>query len=169
MYFFFYPLFFFFFQAEDGIRDRTVTGVQTCALPIFGSPADVPLWDAIAKGELPGPRILTAVQPLEGQGEKTGTPDEIRAFVRKQKAAGADLSKIFASESIRKGGGMTLSQEQLNAACDEANKQGLRTLVHAYKEAVGAAARAGCTEVEHGTLATDDDLRLLAEHGTYLD
>src|SRR5207248_4004553 len=27
--------FFFFFQAEDGIRDRTVTGVQTCALPIF--------------------------------------------------------------------------------------------------------------------------------------
>src|SRR5437867_9505502 len=29
----------FFFQAEDGIRDRTVTGVQTCALPIsFGQP-----------------------------------------------------------------------------------------------------------------------------------
>src|SRR5207248_8886432 len=28
-------LFFFFFQAEDGIRDRTVTGVQTCALPIY--------------------------------------------------------------------------------------------------------------------------------------
>src|SRR5437867_10162560 len=27
--------FFFFFQAEDGIRDRTVTGVQTCALPIY--------------------------------------------------------------------------------------------------------------------------------------
>src|SRR5207248_4912045 len=29
----------FFFQAEDGIRDRTVTGVQTCALPISGAPA----------------------------------------------------------------------------------------------------------------------------------
>src|SRR5256885_7441296 len=29
-------LFFFFFQAEDGIRDYKVTGVQTCALPIFG-------------------------------------------------------------------------------------------------------------------------------------
>src|SRR2546430_3424429 len=29
--------FFFFFQAEDGIRDLTVTGVQTCALPIFGT------------------------------------------------------------------------------------------------------------------------------------
>src|SRR6266516_43133 len=32
---FLFFLFFFFFQAEDGIRDRTVTGVQTCALPIF--------------------------------------------------------------------------------------------------------------------------------------
>src|SRR5699024_11389696 len=31
---FMYLFFFFFFQAEDGIRDRNVTGVQTCALPI---------------------------------------------------------------------------------------------------------------------------------------
>src|SRR5205823_9254311 len=30
-------LFFFFFQAEDGIRDKLVTGVQTCALPILCS------------------------------------------------------------------------------------------------------------------------------------
>jgi len=134
-----------------------------------GSPRDVPLRDAIAKKLLPGPRILTAIQPLEGQGEKTGTPDQIREFVRKQKVAGADLIKIFASESIRKGGGMTLSQEQLNAACDEANKQGLRTLVHAYKNAVRAATLAGCTEIEHGTMATDDDLKLVAEHGTYFD
>src|SRR5436189_2007707 len=33
----FFFLFFFFFQAEDGIRDTSVTGVQTCALPIFHS------------------------------------------------------------------------------------------------------------------------------------
>ena len=31
---FFFIIFFFFFQAEDGIRDTSVTGVQTCALPI---------------------------------------------------------------------------------------------------------------------------------------
>lgn len=134
-----------------------------------GSPNDIPLRDAIAKGILPGPRILTAAEPLEGKGEATGTPDEIRAFVRKQRESGADLIKIFASESIRKGGGMTLSQEQLNAACDEAHKQGLRTLVHAYKDAVRAATLAGCTQIEHGTLATDDDLRLMAAKGTYLD
>src|SRR5438093_1570955 len=118
---------------------------------------------------LRGPRILTAVEPLEGRGEKTGTPDEIRTFVRKQKEAGADLIKIFASASIRQGGGMTLSQDQLNAACDEANKQRLRTLVHAYKDAVRAATIAGCTEVEHGTMATEEDLKLMAERGTYLD
>jgi imidazolonepropionase-like amidohydrolase len=135
----------------------------------IGSPLDIPLRDAIAKGTLPGPRILTAVEPLTGRGEQTGTPDQIRAFIRKQKEAGADLIKIFASQSIRQGGGMTLSQEQLNAACDEAKKQGLRTLVHAYKDAVRAATLAGCTEIEHGTMATDDDLRLMAAKGTYLD
>jgi imidazolonepropionase-like amidohydrolase len=134
-----------------------------------GAPNDVPLRDAISKGLLAGPRILTAVNPLQGRGERTGTPDDIRAYIRKQKEAGADLIKIFASESIRTGGGMTMSQEQLNAACDEANKVGLRTLVHAYKDAVRAATLAGCTEIEHGTLCTDDDLKLMAEKGTYFD
>ncbi len=64
---------------------------------------------------------------------------------------------------------MTLSFEQLSAACDEAKKQGLRTLVHAYKEAVMAATLAGCTEVEHGTFATSEDLKAMAEKGTYFD
>jgi len=134
-----------------------------------GSPTDLPLRDAIARGELPGPRILTAVDPLIGRGEQTGTPDEIRAFIRKQKESGADVIKIFAAQSIRQGGKLTLSQEQLNAACDEAKKLGLRTLVHAYGDAVRAATLAGCTQIEHGTLATDDDLKLMAERGTYLD
>src|SRR5437868_7868493 len=134
-----------------------------------GSPADIPLRDAIAKGSLPGPRILTSAEPLVGRGPQTGTPEEIRAFIRKQKEAGADVIKIFASQSIRSGGGMTLSPEQLNAACDEAKKVGLRAVVHAYKEAVRAATLAGCTQVEHGTMATDDDLKLMAAKGTYLD
>lgn len=135
----------------------------------IGSSSDIPLRDAIAAGRLPGPRILTSAEPLFGRGPQTGTPDEIRAYLRKQKEAGADVIKIFASQSIRQGGGMTLSQEQLNAACDEAKKLGLRTVVHAYKDAVRAATLAGCTQVEHGTLATDDDLKLMAAKGTYLD
>ena len=155
------------YQAASNAWVTLMAGFTT--VQSVGAPNDIPLRDAIAKGILPGPRILTANEPLEGRGEATGTPDEIRAYVRKQKQAGADLIKIFASKSIRQGGGMTLSQEQLNAACDEAKKQGLRTLVHAYKEAVRAATLAGCTEVEHGTLAADDDLKLMAEKGTYFD
>src|SRR5229473_7690009 len=43
-------MYFFFFQAEDGIRDKLVTGVQTCALPISRSHANTlaPCSDAIA-------------------------------------------------------------------------------------------------------------------------
>jgi imidazolonepropionase-like amidohydrolase len=133
-----------------------------------GSPADVALRDAIAKGEIPGPRVLTSVESLMGQGEKSGTPDQIRAFVGKQKAAGADLIKIFANYSLRNST-LMLSPEQLNAACDEAKKLGLRTLVHAYKEAVRAAIDAGCTEIEHGVGATDADLKIMAEKALYLD
>nr|HEV7952676.1 amidohydrolase family protein [Candidatus Acidoferrales bacterium] len=155
------------YQAASNAFVTLMAGFTT--VQSVGAPNDVPLRDAIAKGLLPGPRILTAVEPLQGRGERTGTPEEIRAYIRKQKDAGADLIKIFASASIRQGGGMTVSQEQLNAACDEAKKLGLRTLVHAYKEAVRAASLAGCTEVEHGTLSTDDDLRVLAERGTYFD
>src|SRR2546422_7058270 len=81
----------------------------------MGSPTT--MRDAIAKGTLPGPRILTAIEPLMGRGDQTGTPDEIRAYVQKQKAAGADLIKIYASGGMLQGR-MTMSQEQLNAACD---------------------------------------------------
>ncbi len=152
------------YQAASNAWVTLMAGFTT--VQNMGSPTT--MRDAIAKGLLPGPRILTAIEPLTGRGEQTGTPDEIRAYVRKQKEAGADLIKIYASGGMRQGG-MTLSQEQLNAACDEARKQGLRTLVHAYRDAVRAATLAGCTEVEHGLGATDDDLKLMAEKGTYFD
>jgi imidazolonepropionase-like amidohydrolase len=41
--------------------------------------------------------------------------------------------------------------------------------VHAYKEAVKASAEAGCTEVEHGSLTSDEDLRIMAKDGTWFD
>jgi imidazolonepropionase-like amidohydrolase len=134
-----------------------------------GAQGDLPLRDAIAKGAIPGPRILTAVRPLMGRGPETGTPDQIRERVRAAKQEGADLIKIFASQSIRVGGGPTLSQEQLDAACDEARKLGLRTLVHAYRDSVRMATLAGCTQIEHGTYATPEDLKLMAAHGAYFD
>lgn len=135
----------------------------------LGSPLDKDLRDAMARYGLPGPRILTSLEPITGKGDATGTPDELRAMVHQRAKDGADVIKIFASGSIRQGGKPTLSQDQLNAICDEAKKAGLRSVVHAYGPSVRMAAVAGCTEVEHGLYATDDDLRFLAERGTYFD
>jgi imidazolonepropionase-like amidohydrolase len=132
----------------------------------LGSPEDKDLRAAIANGSLPGPRIITALDPIE---DPKLTPQQIRQAVRKLKADGADVVKIFASGSIRQGGVQTLSDEQLQAACDEAKAQGLRSVVHAYRSAVRAAANAGCTEVEHGTYATQEDLDAMARHGTFFD
>jgi imidazolonepropionase-like amidohydrolase len=132
----------------------------------LGAPEDKDLRDAIARGEIPGPRIITALNPID---DPKLTPEQIRESVRKLKADGADVVKIFASKSIRDGGGQTLSDEQLAAACGEAKAQGLRAVVHAYRSAIRAATLAGCSEIEHGTYATDDDLRLMAEHGTFFD
>jgi imidazolonepropionase-like amidohydrolase len=157
---------------EDAFRTASNAWVTLMAgfttVQSVGSPGDVPLRDAIALGLVPGPRILTSIGALTGRGAETGTPDEIRSFVRKQKHAGADVVKIMASGGMLQGT-MTMSPAQLEAACDEARKQGLRTLVHAYRDAVRAATLAGCTQIEHGLGATDDDLKLMAERGTYLD
>jgi aminopeptidase N len=132
-----------------------------------GSPSDKPLRDAIARGVIPGPRILTSLSAITNAKL---TPDQIREEVRRRKADGADLVKIFASASIRDGGTPTLSQEQLDAACGEATAQGLRSMVHAHSpESMMRAARAGCTVVEHGALATPEAFKLLSERGVWFD
>lgn len=132
-----------------------------------GAASDKPLRDAIARGILPGPRILTSLGSINNAKL---TPDQIREEVRKRKAEGADLIKIFASASIRDGGTPTLSQEQVDAACGESRAQGLRSMVHAHSpEAMMRAARANCTVVEHGALATAEAFKLMADRGTWFD
>ena len=56
----------------------------------LGSLVDKPLRDAIDRGVLPGPRILTSLRSI---GARTGEPDAIRDFVRKQKSEDADVIK----------------------------------------------------------------------------
>lgn len=128
----------------------------------------VALREAAARGGLPAPRIVSIVEPLVGRGEQTGTPEEVRAFVRKQKEARADFLKIYASGGMRQTA-QTIPQPVLDAACDEARKVGLRSIVHANYEAVHGAIAAGCTQVEHGLGATDADLYTMAEKGIYFD
>src|SRR5207249_3303859 len=81
-----------------------------------------------------------------------------------------DVIKIFASKSIREGGGQTLSDDQINAACGEAKALGKRVWVHAHAaSAVRAAAVAGCTTVTHGSQITDAEAQLMAERGTFFE
>ena len=132
-----------------------------------GAPLDRDLRNAIARGTIPGPRLLTSLRPVD---ETTGSPEKIRQFVRQVAAEGADLIKVFATKSIREGGGPTLTQAQVDAACGEANALGKRAIVHAQgPEGAKAAVLAGCTSVEHGYRLTDDVLDLMAQHGTYYD
>jgi imidazolonepropionase-like amidohydrolase len=132
-----------------------------------GSPRDKAVREAFARGVLPGPRLLSSLGQISNPKM---TPEDMRAEVRKKKAEGADLVKIFASASIRDGGVPTLSQEQLDAACGEARAQGLRSMVHAHSpESIVRAARAGCTVVEHGGLATPEALKELADRGVFFD
>jgi imidazolonepropionase-like amidohydrolase len=140
-------------------------GLTTIQSP--GSPEDKDLRDAIARGIIPGPRILTSLEPLT---EQSGPPEKLRELVRERKQQGADFIKLFASKSIREGGAQTMTDAQLQAACGEAKSLGLRTIVHAHSaESAKAAMRAGCTSIEHGAYVTDDVFDLMAKHGTYYD
>jgi imidazolonepropionase-like amidohydrolase len=132
-----------------------------------GQVTDKELRDSIARGTIPGPRILTSLQPLT---ENSGPPEKLRELVRQRKQDGADFIKIFASKSIREGGAQTMTDEQLQAACGEAKTLGLRTMVHAHSaESAKAATLAGCTSIEHGAYVTDAVFDLMAERGTYYD
>lgn len=132
-----------------------------------GGPEDGPLRDAIARGVLPGPRVLTSLGSLS---ERAGSPDSVRAVIRRFKAQGADVIKIFASKSIRDGGEQTMTQDQLDAACGEATALGLRSIVHAHSApAAKAAVRARCTQVDHGVLVDAEALRMMAAAGTYFE
>jgi imidazolonepropionase-like amidohydrolase len=133
----------------------------------IGSPLDVDVRAAITRGVLAGPRLLTSIRPVN---ENTGAPDEIRAFVRKVKADGADLVKLFASKSSREGGTQTMTDERVAAACGEAKSLRLRTWVHAHSpSSIRAAVSGGCSVVTHGSQATAPELQLMASRGVYFE
>lgn len=156
-------------QADSAVRAnaRAMLEAGFTTVQSMGSAGDKPLRDAIAAGTYPGPRILTSLNPI---GNASLQPERLRQLVDTLKSSGADFVKIFASRSIREGGGQTLSDAQLAALCGEARSVGLRTVVHAHSaESMRAAVLAGCDWVEHGAFATEEVLRLLAERGVYFD
>src|SRR2546430_4155665 len=75
---------FFFFQAEDGIRDLTVTGVQTCALPIFRS-KQAPLRELLAESRL----VAFIQRPRRGRGPRFADALQVQ---RRLDRAGKDVA-----------------------------------------------------------------------------
>jgi len=151
--------------AEAGAFATLMGGFTT--IQSVGAEVDGPVRDLINSGQIPGPRIITSLRAIY---DNTGTPEQIRAFVRKAKADGADVIKLFATASIRDGGKQTMSDEQIRAACSEAAAVGLRSVAHAHASSgAKAAVLAGCNSIEHGVLLDDETLKLIASHGVYFD
>ena len=155
---------------------ETATGIAAAAwdslmggfttVQSVGDPSEAPLRDAIRDHGFPGPRVLTSLGWIEG--DAATSDDALRAAVRERKAEGADLIKIFASSSQRVGALPTFTEHQLQVLCDEARAVGLRSMVHAYRSQVAAAARAGCREIEHATYASREDIQAAVAAGAYL-
>jgi len=149
----------------ENARKTLMAGFTT--VQSVGWAQDKPLREAIAAGVVVGPRLLSSLAQLQPGNQ---TPDQLRERVRALKAEGADLVKAFASGSIRDGGKMNVTQEQLDAICGEAKAQGLRTLIHAHSpESIIASVKAGCTQVEHGAFADDAAIKAMKDANVFFD
>ncbi len=153
---------------------------------------DVGLRNAIARGNVVGPRILAAASSLSATGGHcdygnswrkgllardaspgvADGPDALRARVRETLKYGADLIKVCAT-----GGVMSfnadpdapqLTQAELDAVVDEAHAHRRKVAAHAHgAEGAKRAIRAGVDSVEHGTLMDDEALELMKRKGTW--
>jgi imidazolonepropionase-like amidohydrolase len=133
----------------------------------IGARQDLELRDAIARGVIPGPRLLTS---LGSFNRETSTPAEAQAYVKEVATRDPDLIKIFASKSSREGGGQTIDDATIAAGCQAARAANKRVWVHAHAaSAVRAAVNGGCTAITHGTQVSDADLRLIAERGVFFE
>jgi imidazolonepropionase-like amidohydrolase len=156
---------------------------------------DVGLRNAIAHGEIPGPRMLVAVHALGSTGghcdDEAGFrqglfgheagpqegvingADQARYGVRLDHKYGADVIKVCASGGVLSPTDDVdtpqLTQEELNAIVDEAHALRRKTAAHAHgAEAAKRAIRAGIDSIEHGSFLDDEALDMMKQRGTYL-
>jgi imidazolonepropionase-like amidohydrolase len=154
---------------------------------------DVGLRNSIARGVVPGPRMLVCVHTLGaigGHADRNGVrhdlfpqrdaaegiasgPDGLREAVRYQVKYGADVIKFCAS-----GGVLSLADEvdtpqltllEMTALCDEAHRLRKKVACHSHgDQAARDAVLAGVDSIEHGSFLSNDTLKLMKERGTYL-
>ncbi len=124
----------------------------------------IALRDAIAAGQVAGPRILAATAPLTPPGGhcwflggEVDGPEQIREQVRRNAAAGADVIKVMASGGSMTPGGAEMwepqfTAEELKVIVEEAHQLGLPVAAHAHgTSSIRAAVDAGVDTIEHCT------------------
>src|SRR5699024_11809009 len=100
---------FFFFQAEDGIRDRNVTGVQTCALPILQEVYGKPFQAAIAKGGLRG--VMPCYCLIDGEPVHASRK-LLTGLLREEMGFAGEIGRASCRERGGMGGGGGGSEEE---------------------------------------------------------
>lgn len=152
--------------------------------------ADIAVRDAAAKGLIPGPRILAAIQPVTATGgyglvgyspyaklppiayEADG-PTGVRVQVRRLVREGADVIKVY-MESYEKrqtdsdvlSGTRIYTDEELQAIVEEAHGSGVKVAAHTYyDESALRAVAAGVDSIEHGLYVQEATFRRMAEKG----
>jgi imidazolonepropionase-like amidohydrolase len=153
---------------------------------------DTALRDAIARGVVPGPRMLVcsdAISLTAGDMNLTGvnpelnlpqpaamadTRDQMIYEVRRQIRIGADWIKIYATGTRRHVDPRTMTPlpqytyEDFKAVVDEARRFRKDVACHAYGGASAQAAmRAGVRTIEHGPLFSEEDFKVMLQQGTY--
>lgn len=156
-----------------------------------GEFVDVALRNAIDAGTVAGPRMqvatlavgstgghgdVTGFSPYLKFGQFSGIADgeaEIRKLIRFEIKNGADLIKLIATAGVlseeESVGAPQYTQEEMNAAVEEAAMWGKKVAAHAHgAEGIKRAVRAGVASIEHGSLIDDEGIRLMKQRGTYL-
>ncbi len=161
---------------------------------VFRGLSDVALRDAIAAGDVTGPRMIVAgayITIPNGCGAVTGAapdvpvPADMRlGYVRNADDArnavdmlfsrGADFIKMIATGAVlavgSTPGALELTPEEMKAACDAAKRHGSYCIAHAHgAEGIKAAIRAGARSIEHASLIDDEGLRMAKDAGVWLD
>jgi imidazolonepropionase-like amidohydrolase len=182
-------------DASVNARVTLMVGITTVRDVGSSDYLDVGLRNAIAKGDVPGPRMLVTVHALgatgghcDGQdgfhaglfGRESGPlegvingPDQARYAVRLDHKYGADMIKVCASGGVLSPTDDVdtpqLTQEELNAIVDEAHALRRKTAAHAHgAEAAKRAIRAGIDSIEHGSFLDEEALDMMKARGTYL-
>jgi imidazolonepropionase-like amidohydrolase len=166
-------------RGVGNLRRTLRSGVTTARIMGEERWLDVVFKEEIERGTVPGPRLLVATRPLtasNGHGRALSAfdgSDEVRKGARENLHAGADFLKIFLTGGVSSTrGGLNApnyTREEVRAAVEEAERRGTYVAAHAIG---GPGIRLGVAEgvrtIEHATLASDEDLVFIKEHGAWV-